>query len=1042
VGTKDIDPHEVTKAESIRPGKMRAGLPIGGYSLLEVLGEGGMGVVWSAHDPNLDRMLAIKVLKRQDAAPALRKRLLREARAMARLKHPNVLTVYEVGTEGDRDFIAMELVDGGSLDEWLDRDPPRDDVITAVLAAGRGLAAAHAAGLVHRDFKPHNVLRSRDGRVLVTDFGLARGLGEESASISGSGTSGQAETAHDITMLPSSPSGRTTDSLLDSPLTQTGAMIGTPAYMAPEQFLGAAPDPRTDQFAFCVTAWQALTGMRPYTGATIDELRKAASAGVAPSVKVDLPPVVRAALVRGLDPDPAKRWPTLDELLDALEHAVRPRRPRWVIPVAALAVIAVVAIAVAIARRGGAGGPVIAAGCGPGEDAFAEAWSPKIRADIERSLHARGIELPEGVYARIADPMDAYRERWTQAFATACKAREKVGARQRACLLGERDQTASLALVLRDGSAPMYAKLDLHGLLPELAGCAGDSPNAPPLYPEDPQARARVIALMAKALALTGSPTFEREYPALEAEAAASGWAPLLPILQLGIGNELLRRGDPAHAREEMARVLRAPAEARDPKTVAQARFGMLDASLVELAEPQSTAKPGELHHELAALLVHARSEVKAAGNDPMLAGALAGFEARAEEGLAQGGWFAKAYDDALAHARLSVAQYQAAADPRRAARMSAVVAQLLVARDGSSALDDAMFTARTAAEALTAAKLDPEPALDRVRAALELQRGEYTLAQGLYARAAGPPSSPPAKPLQTGKIIGATGKPIRNARIVAWHGELAGDPTNVVTDLGALGGERVESDADGSFSIHADLGDALIAEFADVRSAPVLVTAAPALLKLEPTTMLNGTIDRPNLIGVFAAARYTAGGNVWELRVPVTRDKAFHMTGLPRGTPVIAVIGDATSGRRRVVAGVGATKLAWPIGEAIEVIARGAVDDDATVWVFRGKQAPAKRIDAEVLAGRVSEVAWAGLGPIGADNTDAGRAFYEAGDHHAVISGNLDGDVSVCLARNAASASAVICKVITIKQTRITDPDDGPGPVAVTPVLFAQNPP
>ena len=175
---------------------------------------------------------------------------------------------------------------------------------------------------------------------------------------------------------------------------------------------------------------------------------------------------------------------------------------------------------------------------------------------------------------------------------------------------------------------------------------------------------------------------------------------------------------------------------------------------------------------------------------------------------------------------------------------------------------------------------------------------------------------------------------------------------------------------------------------------------------------------------------------------MPVAKDKTFHITGLPRGAPVIAVVGDAAGGQRRVLAGVSATKLAWPIGEAIEVIARGAVDRDATAWVFRGKQAPAKRADAEALAARAPEVAWASLGPIGADNTDVGRAFYAAGDRHAVLSGNVDGEVSVCLARAAATDSVVTCKVMTIKQTMLTDPGDGPQPVAVTPLLFAQNPP
>src|SRR5262245_14649641 len=179
-----------------------------------------MGVVWSAHDPDLERTRAIKLLRHDGAPAALRRRLLREARAMARLKHPNVLTVYEVGTEGERDYIAMELVDGGNLDAWLATHPQREDVIAAVIAAGRGLAAAHAAGLVHRDFKPLNVLRSRDGRVLVTDFGLARGLGEEG----GGPVEAPGEAAPlDETMAAATP--RPTDSVLDSPMTEAGALI-------------------------------------------------------------------------------------------------------------------------------------------------------------------------------------------------------------------------------------------------------------------------------------------------------------------------------------------------------------------------------------------------------------------------------------------------------------------------------------------------------------------------------------------------------------------------------------------------------------------------------------------------------------------------------------------------------------------------------------------------------------------------------------------------------------------------------------------------
>ncbi len=1031
--TKEVDPHEDTRAESIRPGKMVVGHPIGGYELIAVLGEGGMGVVWSAHDPNLDRMIAIKVLRRTDAAPALRKRLLREARAMARLKHPNVLTVYEVGTEGDRDFIAMEMVDGGSLDEWLDRHPPKHDVMVAILAAGRGLAAAHAKGLVHRDFKPHNVLRSRDGRVLVTDFGLARGMGEESSS--GGGEAPPSEAALDVTLRPSA-SARTNDSLLDSPLTHTGAMIGTPAYMAPEQFVGGAPDPRTDQFAFCVTAWQALTGARPYTGATLDELRKAASTGVSPTVKVDLPPDIRAALVRGLDPDPQKRWPTLDDLLDALDHAVRPRRPRWVVPVVALALVGLVGATILITRRDGGTTATIAEGCAPGEDGFAEAWSPRARAELAKLLAGRGIDLSDAQYARIADPLDAYRARWTQAFATACKAPEKLGARQRACLLAARDQTAALALVLREGPPPMYARIDLHGMLPDLGGCEGDAPNAPPHPPTDPQLRGKVVHLLAKALSLQGSPDFLTRYPAIEEEARTVGWAPMLPIVRQGIGNELLRRGEHARARVVMQQVIDAPSDTREPRTVAIARFGLLDASLAELAEPDSAARPGELHHEIARLLRYVSADVKAAGNEPTLVAALAGFEARAWMGLAQWGRYPKAFDEALAQARKAAAQYHAAGDQRRAARLSALAAEIILVRGGASSLDDAMFEARAAGEALVAAKVAPVPQLDQIRAVIERQRGEFALAQQLFTRTAGPPQ-PPTGPARTG-TVSANGKPVANARVVAWRGELAGDPTNVVTDPGELTGEMVETAADGTFTVHAGLGDAIITEFADRRSRPILVTAAPLALKLETTGDLFGTADRPMLVGVAAEARYGVGANTWSVRVPVAKDRAFHLAGLPPGVPLVGTIGDAGQGRRRNVVGPGAKAVIWPLGEAIEVIGRGPVEPGATAWVFRGTVTPARRADAEGLAEHVADVGWATLVPIGADNTDAGRAVYAADDRHAVITGNLDGNVSVCLARGAAPEAAVACKVVAIKQTALGDPGDGPHVVGVTTVILA----
>jgi serine/threonine protein kinase len=316
-----VDPSAVTEAGAGGDPStaLAPGASIGKYRLDRQLGAGGMGVVWAAFDPDLERAVAIKVLRAVDAVATLRTRLLREARAMARLKHPNVLTVYEVGTDRNRDYIAMELIDGGDLDAWLASKPPRAQILAALLAAGRGLAAAHDAGLIHRDLKPHNILRGRDGGVYVTDFGLARGQIEDGPEI--------VQGAVAATAVGSQP--RAIDSVLDSPLTQTGVLIGTPAYMAPEQFAGRAPDPRSDQFAFCVTAWEAITGARPFSGKTLEELRVAAAGGahgIAAPPEAVLPARIRSVLVRGLAPDPESRWPDMDAVLRALEAAIAPPR--------------------------------------------------------------------------------------------------------------------------------------------------------------------------------------------------------------------------------------------------------------------------------------------------------------------------------------------------------------------------------------------------------------------------------------------------------------------------------------------------------------------------------------------------------------------------------------------------------------------------------------------------------------------------------------------------------------------------------------------
>jgi serine/threonine protein kinase len=284
---------------------LAAGARIGRFVVQKTLGIGGMGVVYAAEDPELGRQVAVKVLRgavaRNSALAA--QRIMREARLAARVSHPNVVSLYEVGQHEDRVFIAMEMVIGHPLTVWL-RERPRSpkEILEVFVDAGRGLAAAHAAGVVHRDFKPDNVLVGRDGRARVTDFGLARRGDSADEAGAGAGESTRAKRS----------------SLSD--LSHAGAVLGTPAYMAPEQHSGANTDPRTDQFSFCIALYEALHGQRPFDGKTWEELSEAVLAGRVkpPPASSHVPASLHRIVVRGLAVRPGDRFASMSELLEAL----------------------------------------------------------------------------------------------------------------------------------------------------------------------------------------------------------------------------------------------------------------------------------------------------------------------------------------------------------------------------------------------------------------------------------------------------------------------------------------------------------------------------------------------------------------------------------------------------------------------------------------------------------------------------------------------------------------------------------------------------
>lgn len=290
------------------------GTRIGRYVVLGVLGQGGMGVVYRAYDPELTREVALKVLRvdrgGRDSAHGSQKRLRREAQAMARISHPNVLSVYDAGLVSDQVFIAMEMVRSQqTLGTWLEeQERPWPAVVSMFRECAKGLDAAHRAGFVHRDFKPHNVLIGRDGRPRVMDFGLVQSKCDDVTR------SGDAWYASEDEM--------------DTQLTHAGCVVGTPRYMSPEQHRGELTDARADQFSFCIALFEALYGIRPFGHGGVHAIGRRKSLGVLAERPTHrrVPKWLDDVLVRGLASDPNDRWPSMAALFDGLTGPHRSRR--------------------------------------------------------------------------------------------------------------------------------------------------------------------------------------------------------------------------------------------------------------------------------------------------------------------------------------------------------------------------------------------------------------------------------------------------------------------------------------------------------------------------------------------------------------------------------------------------------------------------------------------------------------------------------------------------------------------------------------------
>ncbi|HTY97772.1 MAG TPA: serine/threonine-protein kinase, partial [Solirubrobacteraceae bacterium] len=353
------------------------GTTVDRYVIVQALAEGGMGVVYVAHDPELDRRVALKLLRAEmlagQGATVGRNRLVREAHAMAKLNHPNVVTIYDAGIIGEQVFLAVELVEGLDAGTWLREPRGWREVLDVFMKAGRGLAAAHDAGLVHRDFKPDNVLLGKNGEVKVADFGLARAAAGSELSIPDS-SDDSSETSSGLRSTSSRP--------LSDRLTQVGLVTGTPGYIAPEQLIGQPSDARGDQFSFAVALYEGLYGERPFATSPLGGKPVAE-----PPKGTQVPVWVRKVLLRGLSLRPDDRYPSMVALLSALadDPAVRRRRALALGGIGGLVLAAITGTALVFLRIRAASDP-----CHDPSSRLAGVWDEGARRATRAAFLATG----------------------------------------------------------------------------------------------------------------------------------------------------------------------------------------------------------------------------------------------------------------------------------------------------------------------------------------------------------------------------------------------------------------------------------------------------------------------------------------------------------------------------------------------------------------------------------------------------------------------------------------------------------------------------
>jgi predicted Ser/Thr protein kinase len=497
----NVPTHEIGEDEP----RFTSGERIGRYVLLSSIGKGGFSVVYLAYDPELDRKVALKLMRMTMLGEKGKLRLQREAQALAKLSHPNVVPVYDAGTVADQAFVAMEFVEGKTLRKWLREDHTWPERLAVMLDAGRGLVAAHAVGLVHRDFKPDNVLIGEDGRVRVADFGLARLVSLMDGSTPPSQPSlDDPPSEAGVPLVPSSSPGL-------AEVTRADQLIGTPAYMAPEQMRREPTDERADQFAFCVALYEALYGVRPFE-VSAEALASAASTADLSTLATTrvprgqprgtkVPTWMHRVLMRGMRDDPAARWPTMDALLTAI---TRDPMRKWRRAALGVAVFAAFGGAVFAVERSQDRARAM---CDGGATRVASVWGPTARADVASAFAKTGVTYADTATHTITQALDSYARDWAAMNDEACAATRLRGEQstdvldlRTACLSDRLKELNALVDVMRhaDVETVQQASRASQSLGP-LADCADIAAlRAPTPRPRDPAAAAKVEDLRAR----------------------------------------------------------------------------------------------------------------------------------------------------------------------------------------------------------------------------------------------------------------------------------------------------------------------------------------------------------------------------------------------------------------------------------------------------------------------------------------------------------------------------------------------------------------